>query len=287
MRQIFNLPHDLTTPTERLVLLGIAEQVRAGKEESWPGVDTIAMRTSLSRKSVMRAISSLEAKGLIAVERSNGRSNRYRFNLSHGGTGETPQPVPPCPQTSPTVGLVTLRDQSQGVPGPVPPCPQTSPTVSSNQSHGGTRTTLEPVVNHKEAAATRARARVDQDSKNGSGIVFVVHSGQKRWDMPASLIEGFQAEFPTVDVGATLQRLADWTEDERPKMGAARMPSWLRSKLAEESQQDAASREHTGKPSNGRYPVPKLLTPAGRNMTKEEMVEGFFAPRKPQNPPDG
>jgi hypothetical protein len=160
--------------------------------------------------------------------------------------------------------------------------------VGPHQSHRGTRT----VKNQKRtvneaAAASRARAREGQDSRNGSGVVFAVRSGQERWDLPAALLAELCAEFPAVDVRATLQRLADWTEDEQPKMGTKRLLDWIRRKLAEESQQDAASRERTGKPSNGRYPVPKLLTPEGYKMTKEEMVAGFFAPRKPQNPPDG
>jgi hypothetical protein len=78
------------TPTEKLVLLSIAEHANADGI-CWPGMAKIAEKTGLVRRTVIRAVEALDAAGIIGVERRRtgaGRqtSNLYRLDLGRGDT---------------------------------------------------------------------------------------------------------------------------------------------------------------------------------------------------------
>ena len=70
---------DLDEPTgaARIVLLVIAEHANAATGECWPSEARIARRAGVHPATVRRSIHDLEAAGLIAVDRSPGKVNRY------------------------------------------------------------------------------------------------------------------------------------------------------------------------------------------------------------------
>lgn len=78
------------TPTEKLVLLAIADHAD-GDGICWPGMRKVSEKTGFARRTVIRAVESLEASGLIVVERRRtgaGRqtSNRYLLQVGRSVT---------------------------------------------------------------------------------------------------------------------------------------------------------------------------------------------------------
>lgn len=69
-------------PAVKLVLLKLAD--RANDDgECWPGQDTVAASCSMSERSVMRHIASLEALGCLSVDRRKGEDGRRETNVYH------------------------------------------------------------------------------------------------------------------------------------------------------------------------------------------------------------
>jgi DNA-binding transcriptional ArsR family regulator len=83
---------ETTLPTaEKMVLLVIADHANANGTNSWPGVETIARKSSMTPRSVQRHIRNLEERGLIVTKRQQGgnentrsdrRPNRYDIILT-------------------------------------------------------------------------------------------------------------------------------------------------------------------------------------------------------------
>ena len=81
MAEVFNT--DLPA-TEKFVLLTIANFVNEKTGYAWPSQDTIALKASLSRQTVNKAIKSLKAKKILVStrrsEKGKSTSNLYRIN---------------------------------------------------------------------------------------------------------------------------------------------------------------------------------------------------------------
>lgn len=109
--------HGPEKSTEKLVLLALADNANdAG--ECWPSISTIARKCSLSERSVIRAIGSLEKASYIMRRRRQDTSNLYRINF----VGD---------KLSPTI---SDRESHTGV----------------TESHqGGDRESLKPSFNHQ------------------------------------------------------------------------------------------------------------------------------------------
>lgn len=81
--------------SETLVLLALADHAD-DHGECWPSMQRIAEKARVQRRAAQRIVQQLEAKGLLTVERSVGRSNTNRFILhvehlvEHKGVVETP-----------------------------------------------------------------------------------------------------------------------------------------------------------------------------------------------------
>ena len=79
--------------TEKMVLVGLISYADQGGT-CWPSYSTLAKLTSLSRRSVIRAIRSLEQKQIISREPRGASSNVYLLNLkllnSVGGEPDSP-----------------------------------------------------------------------------------------------------------------------------------------------------------------------------------------------------
>ena len=97
------------TPTEKLVLIGIANH--AGDGGSWPATATLAIYASASERTVQRAVTVLANRGLITVHKNQGgnaktradrRPNLYSMHLDGAtrvstrsdGDGATAEPSP-------------------------------------------------------------------------------------------------------------------------------------------------------------------------------------------------
>jgi len=97
--------HRLGRATTKLVLLALADRADA-QGAAYPGIKLLAEDTELDRKTVMAALTHLEAIGLIASEKTWGKASSYRLNLDVEFVDATdePQPVPktgPVPKTAP------------------------------------------------------------------------------------------------------------------------------------------------------------------------------------------
>lgn len=104
----------------KLLLLALIEHMPNCR----PGVDGLAERCTMNRKTIMRALARLEAMGVISIERTSGRLNRYVLQPVHSwGTGAKEGPVPDEHGTGPNRVL-----------GPVPTRPQTSPTAVGHEA---------------------------------------------------------------------------------------------------------------------------------------------------------
>ncbi len=66
----------------KLLLIVIANFTNAGTGLAWPSVDTLGMKTGLSRATVIRLIGQLERDGLLTIERGGGRLHSSRYQLT-------------------------------------------------------------------------------------------------------------------------------------------------------------------------------------------------------------
>jgi hypothetical protein len=102
------LEHSQARGVARLVLIAIAERMRTPGSAAWPAFPDIMRRTGVSRRSVVRALATLERQGELSVERHRGRPNHYRLRLGdqcQNGTRATTAPVPPWHGSGATVAL--------------------------------------------------------------------------------------------------------------------------------------------------------------------------------------
>lgn len=87
--------------------------------ETFPSVERLARWTSLSTRSVIRALASLEAKGAITVRRTHGRANRYVLDaLMSLMTSDSQSPVTVGHQCHTVTQPVTLSHQSSDTQSP-------------------------------------------------------------------------------------------------------------------------------------------------------------------------
>jgi DNA-binding transcriptional regulator YhcF (GntR family) len=114
-------------PSPKAVLIALADHA-SDAGECWPSISTLAERTCLSARSVMRAIQELETYQVIRAVRVEGRHSSYLItpeafaipapDQCQPVTSDIVSPVTECHPTSDTVS----PDQCHGVTGPVTPC---------------------------------------------------------------------------------------------------------------------------------------------------------------------
>ena len=146
---VFELPGWAVSPSERLVLLSVANHANRYGADSWPGWDTIADETGLSRATVARALGSLGRRGFVTVDRRRVRNAQGRFEVSvytlH--IPGLPEPRSHGETTSTSHGETTSRSHGETGPGLKPglidddsnlsnqrnlPAPETGPVDNSN-----------------------------------------------------------------------------------------------------------------------------------------------------------
>lgn len=124
-------------PTAKAVLVSMADNAN-DTGECWPSISTIAERTCLSSRSVIRAIQELETYQVLRANRTDGRHTRYSITPDAYARPVTQshrcQPVT-SDAKSPT-GVTESHDQCHRVTGPV--------TQSHTNRKEPSRTVIEP-----------------------------------------------------------------------------------------------------------------------------------------------
>lgn len=114
----------VASPTEKLVLILIANKANKDTQQCFPSIATLARESGYSRRAVTRSISKLIELGLIS--RANRFSNnRQTSNMYQVNTGETPALIE-CPDFD----LGVPQGHGVGDTGSYPPCH----TVTQNHS---------------------------------------------------------------------------------------------------------------------------------------------------------
>lgn len=90
------------SPTERFILLALADSASNSNGTCWPGLELIASMTGYSKRTVIANINSLANRQLISIverrdEQGRQRTNLYRLSLQ----GETPAPRDEADDTTP------------------------------------------------------------------------------------------------------------------------------------------------------------------------------------------
>lgn len=110
------------TPTENHVLLLLANRHNKDSGLCYPSMSRISSESGMARRTVIRAVKSLEQKGLLTIEKTFGKTHHYRLH------------------TSATVTPVTESHQSQRVTPPV----TESHNTRDRESHEPKRTVKNP-----------------------------------------------------------------------------------------------------------------------------------------------
>ena len=134
--------------SEKFVLLSLADNAN-DDGVCWPSITNVASKTSLSRKTVQRAIRTLTEIHALAISERFGRSHSYSITLDtmtpHPGHGDTPLRGDPGHGDPPTQVMVT----------------PTQVTMTQDPGHGDTlnhqRTIKEPSLESEEARPPRAK----------------------------------------------------------------------------------------------------------------------------------
>ena len=194
-------------PTQRLVLLAIADCANDHGAEAYPSTATLAGKTGLTERGVRKAIVELERLGELAVQYKNGPrgTNRYRVVMSdetrntvpgtrndmpgtrnvvhpepHSGYPEPhsayPEPHSENPERGspePSEPSLTIREPSEVVPAPpVQPPEQTRPEVEDLCRHLADRIEANgckrPTITKKWRQA--ARLMLDTDGRTPDNI---------------------------------------------------------------------------------------------------------------------
>lgn len=107
-----------TTGNAKLVLLFLADQSDDEGTNAWPALDTIAAACGCTRRSAQRALRTLEAEGLIAVQAAAGElhpSTTYQLTVpDRGGVKVTPPQDKVTPDPDPISRDHPDRDHGTG-----------------------------------------------------------------------------------------------------------------------------------------------------------------------------
>ena len=77
--------HDSSLARGDCVVLAVILAHVDADGEAWPGMKRICERARVSKRTAIRAVQSLEARGYLSADRTIGKSNYYRINC--GATG--------------------------------------------------------------------------------------------------------------------------------------------------------------------------------------------------------
>jgi hypothetical protein len=146
----FRVEHDLLRSEAFKTLGGSAIKVYLiiglysdfGTDWAFPSIRTIARQAGLSRQTVLVAIEQLTQMGLLATNKSKGRSTAYRIIRQAPQRPSRAQgKAAKAPENPPRTGLFSLDDGSltglESLDGSTPSVPKTRPEVSQSLRTGG------------------------------------------------------------------------------------------------------------------------------------------------------
>ena len=168
------------SPMQKLVLMLMADCHNGHTRECFPSIDTLAKDSCAGRRTVIRAIHSLEAAGLISIKKQEGKSNRYDLH------------------TSATVTPVSERHPCQRDTQPVSERHPTSATVTPEQERTG---------NNRKRKARSKNLFWDEVKAQGEGV--------PRWGDWVEHRREKNKPFTPLSVKTQLEELAEFSESEQ------------------------------------------------------------------------
>lgn len=201
------------SPTQKSVLISLADQAN-DHGVCWPSIDTISMRTCLSRRTVIDAIAALEAIGHLTPKRTVGQVTHYILHpcssrpradaapvqeLHHPRAGAAPDPC--SSRTGPVQELHPNRKE------PTRTVIETSKHVAERQDAG-------PVIR-----STPAEPALDRSGKPVPSIPL--KSGRDHV-VQQSEFRQLCDLFPRIDVARELALARRWCEDNPARTKTAK-----------------------------------------------------------------
>ena len=134
----------LTLPAKQLAILFRLCAAANDEQWCWPGFDTLAKRTQLSRRTVITELQQLETDGLLVIERKPGKPNRYQLSVERrligiAGKGCTPgtgAPAAPVQTTAPEGVQMELLGGAPRAPEEVTTRQETTTTQKQENARG-------------------------------------------------------------------------------------------------------------------------------------------------------
>jgi len=157
-------------PTQKAVLISLADQAN-DHGSCWPSISGIAERTCFGRTAVIEAIKWLEQAGLISMEKTFGRTNRYQLNI----TKLRQRDIEPVRQTDQSASRtsplnvpppVRLPDQPVRLPDPN----RKEPSIDKKEKN----------AQHKKVAELKASDLVADGIAQELAEAFIAHRKAKR-----------------------------------------------------------------------------------------------------------
>lgn len=158
--------HSRAAPTERLVLLAIADCAN-DRGEAWPSMAALVDKTRLSERTVQRAVSTLVSLGELSAVIGGGRGRTTRYRLIRPEDGQTPPEKPrnPTPDT-PTWKPRNVDGEPEKPRQPVKETPSTSAVNPVTVTPGTIREpSREPSKTKTTSSSSRGRATTDRGSR--------------------------------------------------------------------------------------------------------------------------
>lgn len=131
------------SPTEKLVLIGIANH--DGDGGAWPSIATLAVYANCSERTVQRAITALQTKGLLTVEQNGGGNTKTR------------------PDRRPNRYTIHFD-------GVTPMSPRDDDGVTSEDERGDIAVSPEPSYNHPDTSSLRSEVKQKSNDKKEDRI---------------------------------------------------------------------------------------------------------------------
>lgn len=143
--------HSRAAPTERLVLLAIADCANDAGSEAYPSMAALVQKTGLSDRSIQRALSALTDLGELRVIRNGGPKGANRYQVTMDANADPRQPVTPRHSVTPTPRRPrqpVTPTESRPTPDTVSGGPRQAVTPTPDTVSPGT--VLEPPENRQE-----------------------------------------------------------------------------------------------------------------------------------------
>lgn len=176
------------TRGEKLVLLLLADYTNPENGIAWPSIDTLAEEGLYERRQILRIIDSLEEKGFIEVEHSEGRkTNKYRIigivTKCHR-LKKTNSDIPPIPNSdilepNGDIAMSPKPTNHKEEEPPKPPLEKQSPSAQERK----TETKTEPIQLDVYSAALGLSEKmgVGNRGKIVNNLINAITQAERRW----------------------------------------------------------------------------------------------------------